>query len=346
MNGAGGSENDPRLLDTNETAPGAERKARVEIYGPKGLREYVRSALTLTYTHLNDWYVVHELHFPTDTPSDPSANLYLKELPTGRNIPADASGLWHTFCRYPSSEFTLSAAPIHHSVPSLGYVLDESPLPGKIPADYAKRILAHKTELAKTSGYKNPMEFLRLLQSPECPADAELVLSDGTVLTRPPVRRGRRITVLGDTCDPSPIIPLAQGSDVLVHEATNAWLPGVDPETKETEDYGVVEARARERGHSTPEMAGRFARAVGVGEGAGDRRGVLVLNHFSSRYKDDLADGPGGRATMVMDGIRRCAERAWADAGAVGSALGGGDVEMGGRVVVCARDGCPIEVKA
>lgn len=362
MNGAGGSENDPRLLDTNETILDGDlerQKARVEIYGPKGLREYVRSALTLTYTYLDAWYVVHELHFPTDTPSDPSANLYPKELPTGCDIYPDASGFWRDFCHWthPTQgyiEFSLSAAPIHHSVPSLGCVLTESPLPGKVPADYAKRILAHKAELMETSGYKNPMEFLRMLQSPTCLADVALELPDGTRLTRPPLRSGRKITVLGDTCDPSPIIPLAMGSDVLVHEATNAWLPGVDPLTKSSEGYAVVEERAKSRGHSTSEMAGRFARAIGLGSGGEDqdaaggnsKRGLLILNHFSSRYKDDLADGPGGQAQKVMESVRQCAERAWVDAGVIGSALRGGEIKMEGRRVVCARDGIPIEVKA
>lgn len=355
MNGAGGAENDPRILDTVATDPGLQdAKPRVELYGPQGLREYVRSTLTLTHTHLDGIYVVHELHLPGAISSDPPAALYPKELPTGRNIHLDAAGLWRDVCVWPHAiqnhtEFTLSAAPIAHTVPSVGYVLVESALPGRIPGDYVKRIAAHKAALAKSSGYANPMEWLRLLQSPICPADTVLELPDGSRLFRPPLRPGRKITVLGDTCDPTAIIPLAVESDVLVHEATNAWLPGVDPLTKGSEDYAIVEERAKSRGHSTPEMAGRFARAIRLGERRDveeQREGLLILNHFSSRYKDDLADGPAGQAQKVMHSIRMCAERAWISESAMGSGLSGGDIRMEGRRVVCARDGVPIGIKA
>lgn len=354
MNGAGGAENDPRVLGAAAADPSLEdSKPRVELYGPQGLRDYIRSNLTLTYTHLDGIYVVHELHLPGAVSSDPAATLYPKELPTGRNIHPDASGLWRDVCVWPHAtqgyaEFTLSAAPIAHTVPCIGYVLAESALPGKIPGDYVKRIAAHKAALVKSSGYMNPMEWLRLLQSPMCPADTVLELPDGSRLVRPPLRPGRKITVLGDTSDPGAIIPLAVGSDVLIHEATNAWLPGVDPLTKGSEDYAAVEERSKSRGHSTPEMAGRFARAIGLGErqeAEEQREGLLILNHFSSRYKDDLADGPGGQAQKVMHSIRMCAERAWVNE-RVGSGLNGEDIRMEGRRVVCARDGVPIGVKA
>lgn len=355
MNGAGGAENDPRVLDTAVTGPSLQDvKPRIELYGPQGLREYVRLNLTLTHTHLDGLYVVHELHLPNATPPDPTATLYPKELPTGRNIHPNAAGLWRDVCLWPHAtqgytEFTLSAAPITHTVPSVGYVLVESALPGKIPSDYAKRIATHKAALVESSGYTNPMEWLRLLQSPMCPADTVLELPDGSRLFRPPLRPGRKITVLGDTSDPSAIIPLALGSDVLVHEATNAWLPGVDPLTKESEDYAAVEERARSRGHSTPEMAGRFARAIGLGarrDAENGREGLLILNHFSSRYKDDLADGPAGQAQRVMHSIRTCAWRAWVGESAAGSGLSGREIKVEGRKVVCARDGVPIGVKA
>jgi len=52
-----------------------------------------------------------------------------------------------------------------------------------------------------------------------------------------PSRPGRRVVVLGDTCDNSDIAPLCTGADVLVHEATNE---------------NSHEKQCVENGHSTP----------------------------------------------------------------------------------------------
>ena len=68
---------------------------------------------------------------------------------------------------------------------------------------------------------------------------------------------------------------LAMDADVLVHEATNAFLSGIDKDT----DMRSVTRDAMLHGHSTPHIAGDFAKRV--------RAKVLLLNHFSARYKGD-----------------------------------------------------------
>ena len=65
---------------------------------------------------------------------------------------------------------------------------------------------------------------------------------------------------MGDTCDPSAIIPLAAHADVLIHEATHI-----------NENYPI----AIEKGHSTAGMAGSFAERI--------KCKTLILNHFSPR---------------------------------------------------------------
>jgi ribonuclease Z len=70
---------------------------------------------------------------------------------------------------------------------------------------------------------------------------------------------------------------LAQDADVLIHEATNSYLAGIDKDT----DLKEVTRDATVHGHSTPYMAGEFAKRV--------RAKRLVLNHFSARYKGDCS---------------------------------------------------------
>lgn len=189
---------------------------------------------------------------------------------------------------------SVSAAPIHHSVPCVGYVVNEAPVPGKIdPKHYI-------SDIKRTS---TPMSVMRQLQQ-----GLSVELSDGTILHGPLRRKGRKLVILGDTFNPSPVIPLAYDADLLIHEATNAHLPGIDPNTKVTDTYESVEERAKSRGHSTPQMAGAFAKQI--------RARKLVLNHFSSRYPGDDSEN----AKKVMEAIGNLAAERY----------GGG--------VICARD--------
>ncbi|KAG8218642.1 beta-lactamase-like protein [Butyriboletus roseoflavus] len=224
-NGAGGTVED--IEDPRAQSHGNVDVESLEIYGPLGTRAYVRAGLTYTHTLLGAPYVVHELRFPTDPLDGDQIELppHTSELPSG-----------------PSP-----AAPILHSVPCVGYAVQEAPVPGRIdPRNYIPSIKRTKT----------PMSVMSCLQQGE-----SVVLSDGTVLHGPPRRPGRKIVILGDTYDPSAIADIACSPDLLVHEATNAHLPGIDPTTKHTDTFESVEARAKSRGHSTPQMAAAFATA-------------------------------------------------------------------------------------
>lgn len=147
------------------------------------------------------------------------------------------------------------------------------------------------------------MSVMRQLQQ-----GLSIELADGTVLHGPSRRQGRKLVILGDTHDPSPIANLARDADILIHEATNAHLPGIDPNTKPTDTYDSVEERARSRGHSTPQMAGAFAKRI--------RAKKLILNHFSARYAGDESDD----SKKIMEAISNLA------------------TEKYGHEVICARD--------
>ncbi|KAJ6598908.1 beta-lactamase-like protein [Mycena vulgaris] len=291
LNGAGGAADgaeDPRAhIDVNNPV--------VEIYGPLGTRAYVRSSLRYTHSLLGVPYVVHELRLPWDPQSGDNTSLsrHRAESPSGRNI-RQVEGVWPNI--YQDERISVSAAPILHSAPCVGYVVHEAPIPGKIdPKKYIP-------ELKRTN---TPMSAMSHLQQGE-----SIELNDGTVLHGPPRRPGRKVVILGDTYDPSAIVPLALDADLLVHEATNAHLPGLDEATKAEDTYESIESRTKSRGHSTPQMAGTFAKRI--------RAKQLVLNHFSARYAGN--DDVNAEAKTIMDAIGALAAK-----------------EYGGEVA-CARD--------
>ena len=80
-------------------------------------------------------------------------------------------------------------------------------------------------------------------------------------------RPGRKLVVLGDTCNPSYIEPFGKEADLLVHEATFST--------------GQSDKSYRAK-HSTATMAGNFARRI--------RANTLIITHFSGRY--DVASAP------------------------------------------------------
>ncbi|KAH8830436.1 beta-lactamase-like protein [Flagelloscypha sp. PMI_526] len=301
LNGAGGitsEEGDPRA-NIDLTLP------PLEIYGPLGTRAYVRNALKYTHSFLGGPYVVHELRFNEESIVGDYTELPLNraELPSGRNISMNELGVWdHIF---QDDLLTVSSAPIFHSCPCVGYVVSEKPLPGKIdPKIYVSHIRQNNA----------PMSVLRNLQNGE-----DVTLDDGTILSAPPRRPGRKVVILGDTFDPSPIASLADGADVIIHEATNAHLPHIPRYFKpgDTDTYDSVEERAKLHGHSTPQMAGLFAKRIGARK--------LILNHFSSRYPGD--DDVNEESKEIMESIRRLAVETFEK-----------------DDVVCARDMMSIEI--
>lgn len=129
----------------------------------------------------------------------------------------------------------------------------------------------------KEAGMRTPMKVMATIK--ELPKGGSYTFPDGTVVQQDevvePPRVGRKVVICGDTADSRAIAGLAEGADVLVHEATNAFLSGIDKDTSKD----AVTTDAKIHGHSTPTIAGDFAKQIGAKR--------LVLNHFSSRYKGD-----------------------------------------------------------
>ena len=300
---------------------------RVTVYGPSGIRALIRTTLTLCYSDLYGKYVVHELLWPeqkrspksdststeaSSSESQPSGSNYqdpagdlqaaVNPVRTLPDLPPHASELpgkdilldpetcsWRDFATIPNqgTNITVSAAPILHRCPTLGFVFQEDDTHAPLSQGMLDLLDANGPALREQQGMKNPRQLLgRILKSRE-----SVTLPDGNTIDPPPLDRpGRKIVILGDTYDATGafesnankgIVPLAFDCDVLVHESTNAALPPlllqntVGP-LKIAPAFEEVEQKARDRGHSTPEGAGNFAGLV--------RAKQLILNHFSVRY--------------------------------------------------------------
>ena len=102
---------------------------------------------------------------------------------------------------------------------------------------------------------------------------------EGKGLVGPP-RPGRKVVICGDTGVTPAVVDLAQGADVLVHEAT--FL----------KDQAE---RAAAVGHSTAEGAARAAREAGAR--------TLILTHFSPRYEFEFGVADAGSAGRGAGGL-------------------------------------------
>jgi ribonuclease Z len=147
-------------------------------------------------------------------------------------------------------EYQVYAVPSDHVNHSLAYALVEKPRPGRFNIEKAR-------ELGVPAG-----PLWSKLQG-----GSSVKLPDGRTvkpeMVLGPPRPGRKIVYSGDTRQSENIVKLAEGADLLIHEAT------FDDELKE---------RALEDGHSTPSMAAETAKKAGVKQ--------LFLTHISARYKN------------------------------------------------------------
>ncbi len=103
---------------------------RVELFGPAGLRSFVRQNMKMTFTRTSNSYVVHELLKPEDqitpcdtAPLDSPARMNFAEMNVmhyselrGSDICASSDGLWRgiTYGKGRMSTIQVDAGPILH----------------------------------------------------------------------------------------------------------------------------------------------------------------------------------------------------------------------------------------
>lgn len=158
---------------------------------------------------------------------------------------------------YEDDDFVVSCGPLKHRIPATGYCIQEKDRPGRFDI-----------ELAKALNIPSGPVYGRL-KAGETVVLADGRSIDGTQLCGP-IQRGRKVVYCTDTMFCEGAIALAEGADLLVHEATFA---------DEDKDQAVQSQ------HSTATMAAQVALAAGVKQ--------LILTHFSPRY------APGNSLTLV-----------------------------------------------
>ncbi|OAF66185.1 hypothetical protein A3Q56_06110 [Intoshia linei] len=260
----------------------------LEIYGPVGLRQYIRNVLAMTYSEPNVKYCVHEL-VPIDKQLDSiNANYYnrkekdlfkndkyikkeqmykspfdgfqtpkLEMESDGKQIEYNPITECWDLCH--DDEIWVRASYINHRVPSFGYSMLADDKIGKlnvfklkehgIPAGNVYRQLkTGNTVLINKTNLLN--DYFK----------SDVIELNGQDYVGPP-EQGQHVVILGDTSNSDAMINISLNCDILVHEST------LDDERK---DDCIL------KGHSTPRMAAEFANRVNAKH--------LILTHFSQRY--------------------------------------------------------------
>ena len=167
-----------------------------------------------------------------------------------------------------TDKFTVTALPLDHKILSFGYRVVEH--------DHAGELL---------------VERLREMNVPAGPLYGELkrgkdvTLPDGRTIKSAdvigPAKKGRTVTILGDTRKTPNSVVLGRDADVLVHEST----------------YGKGEGKqARNHYHSTSMQAADVAKEAGAGR--------LLLTHISARYAGKSANELAYQARTTFENTR------------------------------------------
>ncbi|MCM3126679.1 ribonuclease Z [Paenibacillus provencensis] len=147
--------------------------------------------------------------------------------------------------------FIVESALLEHRIDSYGYRVMEKDRPGSLDPN---KLAVH--------GLKPGPLFGKLKRGESVDLGDGLVLHAHDFLGAP--KRGKIVTILGDTRPNAHVVPLSAGADVIVHEAT--FLHD-------------LASTAHEYYHSTSRQAAEAAKAAGAQK--------LIITHFSSRYKDE-----------------------------------------------------------
>ena len=118
---------------------------------------------------------------------------------------------------------TVKAGIVKHSIPCVGYMLEENEKTGKLNVEYLKPLNVKLGPLYEKlkMGESITLENGQIVHSKDCVG---------------PNIRGKKIAVIGDTCNADNVRELVMNYDILIHESTNK---------------NADQAKAIKHGHST-----------------------------------------------------------------------------------------------
>eukprot|EP00946_MAST-07B_sp_MAST-7B-sp1_P002119 g2119.t1 len=193
-----------------------------------------------------------------------------------------AKNTYMKFRTYNSNGMRVRAGPVSHTIETLGFAV-ETPLCrppmafDRLPAlfDCIKR----NADAFAADGltFRDVMSACSSMQP-----GGRFTFPDGStfgfndIFDEDEIVPSLKLAILGDTRDARASLKLFRGANVLVHEATNI-VQKTGEGRASAKERRAKSAKVYTRGHSTPEMAGKFAKKAEVGS--------LVLNHFSRSIK-------------------------------------------------------------
>lgn len=151
---------------------------------------------------------------------------------------------------YEDDAITVTAFPLYHRIPCVGYLFSEKPKPRHLIGDMTRYL---QIPVSKLHGIKHGEDYIR---------------PDGTVVPNSHI-----------TTDPDPSVSYAYCSDTLYDERVAAAVAGVDMLYHEATYVEADRVKAHDRGHSTAAEAARIALMAGA------RR--LMLGHYSKSYENE-----------------------------------------------------------
>lgn len=274
-----------RDLDLTPLQPAKSSSETLHVYGPQGIRSFLRTTLGVASFRLpfQNALCIHELIWPFDCGSNTQRTKHRRARPywqrtvrplqfegPGRDIEAERSGEGQWTYRVISEPVmaddglsvkagsfpgSVIAAPVLHTVPTYAYTITENVAARRFDKDKLDQL-----GIPRDGRHEVRVLFSKWLSSGRGiwqgqEIDIKDVMQDG--------RRPRQLCVVGDTYDASPAAHIAEGVDVLIHEATNLTAQA---------------DLAHSRGHSSPVVAANFAKRVGAKR--------VILNHTSVGYND------------------------------------------------------------